>query len=127
MPPNMITLYFRLSYFVSQIVRYFVPSTSVVSFDIGVVMALCILINDLNWTLNFRRGCVIINRYFFVIKPTILYLIALPMFIYYIFKVKYQIWNALRLKIYVSNYINILSTHNLTTVSVIAWKDNYVP
>ena len=49
------------------------------------------------------------------------------MFIYYIFKVNYQIWNALELKKYMSNYINILSTHNLTTVSVRAWKDNYVP
>ena len=127
MPHNMIILYFRLSYFVSQIVLYFLPSISLLSFYIGVVLALCILINDLNWTLDFWRGCVIINHCFSVITPTILYLIALPMFIYYIFEVKYQIWNALELKKYMSNYINILSTHNLATVSVRAWKDNYVP
>ena len=119
--------FYRLPCFVSQIVLYFLPSTSVLSFYIGVVLALCIFINDLNWTLNFWRGCVIINHYFCVITPTVLYLIALPMFIYYIFKIKYQIGNVLELKKYMSNYINILFTHNLTTVSARAWKDNYVP
>ena len=49
------------------------------------------------------------------------------MFIYYIFKIKYQIGNVLELKKYMSNYIDILFTHNLTTVSASAWKDNYVP